>query len=42
MFALNLKKPRVADPELDRKTLAPLGILSLPYVVSNEILVTQI
>jgi hypothetical protein len=27
MFARNLKNPRAADPELDRKSLASLGIV---------------
>jgi hypothetical protein len=27
MFAWNLKNPRAADPELDRKSLASLGIV---------------
>jgi hypothetical protein len=27
MFARNLKNPRAADPELDRKSLASLGII---------------
>jgi hypothetical protein len=28
MFAWNLKNPRAADPELDRKSLASLGIVN--------------